>query len=204
MARKRTKIEAPRIKPSVLGAVAAWSLFLLVSGALGWQVIQRTDELPPMVLNDRLEIAQMRFGMREGAVRAIYNDAEELPFGRDSIIAFNDGDSRYHVWFAHKDVGAPLYRIRFERAYDAGITENDVLAKFGEILGRPLNTGCNRPSKLERQCGYQWWGGNGIRIDANISTITAMLGESRIIVDFTAMDTVLEQRMSRVELVSLR
>ena len=204
MAKKRIKLEAKKIKPSMLGAIAAWSVFLLVAGGVGSQVINRADDLPPMVLNDRIEIAQMRFGMREEAVRAIYSDAEELPFGRDSIIAFDDADARYHVWFSPTELGKTLYRIRFERAYDEGISENQVLEKFAKTLGRPLVTGCHRPSQLERQCGYQWWGGNGVRIDANISSTKSLLGTERIIVSFTALDTVLEQRMARVELVSLR
>ncbi len=196
------------------------SLTALTLGVLYWQLLATkveyinsadlvSQEVPGKKsrINNQFDLAGVRFGMTPEMVRSLHSEMKTTPDNNGiKVISFPTDDGHLMAWSAAEEhrthVGDKvivrqsdrIWRMRHDRIIAIGDVDGEI-KNLANFYGRPLETTCTRPvTELAQNCTYTWWGGEGVRMEANFQTRKTAADLVYVVVSTVATDTYVSWR----------
>jgi hypothetical protein len=142
--------------------------------------------------------SNVSIGMRRSTVENVRPDLTLRRTASGKTVATFRADGANHtLWFTGPGRNHKVHRIRIERVYE-GLSEYEILARFGRMYGNPVSTDCSRQVFAPgQQCHFRWLTKGGIPLDVHSRVIKDAAGASRTVLTVIAVDAYLEQKVKR-------
>lgn len=163
-------------------------------------------------VNLHFNMSGVRIGMTPKMVQKLYpNMSQDVSRAGDRVLTMTTRRGLLVAWLDNTDhyvkVGenmvhkriSRIYRMRLDEVYPA-MTEQEILVKYGQHFGRPIEAACTRAQLGHSpRCTYNWWGGEGISIEATTKTKLDPNGRMYTLVTTTAENTLKSAKMASLQ-----
>jgi hypothetical protein len=130
-------------------------------------------------INHKLTLGGVQLGMTQQMVQNINTKAQPgldrsgkpvltLPTANGTLVAwlFNDHDILNVDGQPMRFDARRVYRLRLDQAF-ANLSEKEIIQQYARAYGRPIEATCSRSGLGDTpRCTYNWFGGNGIALEA--------------------------------------
>lgn len=158
-------------------------------------------------VNHRFIMGGIKLGMTAETVQAIHPDAVKgFDRNNEPVMTMRTKNGILVAWLFTMDEwvlvgGQPVhdtaervYRLRLDEGF-AALREPDIMPRYVREYGRPLETACARTGLGDTpSCTYNWWGGDGIELQATAKEKTDGNGAR-----FTQMTTIATNTIKAVK-----
>jgi hypothetical protein len=171
----------------ILGLVAAyWQTADMTFDIKGFRFAQPaslSDEMRTTLdqrhINRKFAMGGVYLGMSRDMVLQIHTDAQNTTDrSGNPVMLIPTAKGQMVAWLISSDQVVEdngrmiidntlrVYRLRLDEAF-AGLSENAILDRYSREYGRPIETACERSGLGDTaRCVYNWWGGDGIEVQA--------------------------------------